>query len=399
MLVFPEAVDRSADDLRVGLSAEFERDITEEDVLAFAEESGDCNPLHVEADYAATSMFGRRIVHGAFQIGLASALLGMHLPGRACLLGSVNARFPAPLYFPSRVKVRGELTAWNRERRSGQVRVLVVDQSAAVPTSEIQLGFTLHETRDRQQDQPIAVPARNGHTDRPVVLVTGAAGGLGSAILEELARDYAVVALTHSTELDGRLQNLEHVESVAADLASADWEDPVRTALAQRPLFAVVHAAWPGSPHGGLLETPEEVIDRQLAFGTIYPIRLAKLLRSSVGTEGGRLIFLGSLFGSHKPLVSRAPYSLGKAALEQTIKLLAPELARKAITVNAVAPAFVPVGMNQAAPERQLKLEAAQVPLGRLCTPRDVAQAVRFLLSPTASFISGQFLGLSGGQV
>ncbi|HUQ10235.1 MAG TPA: SDR family oxidoreductase, partial [Steroidobacteraceae bacterium] len=91
-------------------------------------------------------------------------------------------------------------------------------------------------------------------------------------------------------------------------------------------------------------------------------------------------------------------YSLSKAALEQTVKLLAPELARKKITINAVCPSFVPTGMNEQSDARARKLEAARVPLGRLCSPEDVVGTVRFLLSPEASFLSGESIVLSGGQ-
>jgi 3-oxoacyl-[acyl-carrier protein] reductase len=67
------------------------------------------------------------------------------------------------------------------------------------------------------------------------------------------------------------------------------------------------------------------------------------------------------------------------------------------ITIDAVCPSFVPVGMNEQADHRLLKWETAWIPLGRLCGPEDVAGAVRHLLTPEASFVSGQFLGLSGG--
>ena len=100
------------DDLRTGLEAEFERDITADDVTAFAELSGDWNPLHTDEVYAAQTNYGGRIVHGAFQVALASAMAGMYLPGRQVVVGSFQCRFPAPLRYPSRVRVHGEITAW-----------------------------------------------------------------------------------------------------------------------------------------------------------------------------------------------------------------------------------------------------------------------------------------------
>ena len=113
------AVALSPDEIKVGLKAQFERKITEEDILAFARNSGDENPLHVDAAYARQSNFQKRIVHGAFQVSLASALVGMQLPGRNVLMGSVNAKFPSPLYFPCRVRVQGEVIAWNKATGAG----------------------------------------------------------------------------------------------------------------------------------------------------------------------------------------------------------------------------------------------------------------------------------------
>ena len=77
-------------------------------MLGFAANSGDFNPLHVDSEFAQQSRFSQRIVHGAFQIGLASALIGMHLPGRDVLLGSVNARFCHPSIFPAACGYKGK---------------------------------------------------------------------------------------------------------------------------------------------------------------------------------------------------------------------------------------------------------------------------------------------------
>jgi NAD(P)-dependent dehydrogenase (short-subunit alcohol dehydrogenase family) len=85
----------------------------------------------------------------------------------------------------------------------------------------------------------------------------------------------------------------------------------------------------------------------QLAFGTSYKIRLARLLAAQVDPEvGGRLAALRSIVGSHKPMLTLAPYSLSKAAMEATVRLLAPELARKRITVDAVCRSFIAVGIT-----------------------------------------------------
>ena len=115
--------------------------------------------------------------------------------------------------------------------------------------------------------------------------------------------------------------------------------------------------------------------------------------------EGGRFVALGSSFGSRNPLLSLAAYSLGKAALEHTVALLAPELARKRITINSICPTFVPAGMNESVSDTQRRKEEAQVPMGRLCLPEDIVGIVQYLLSPSAAFVSGQDIGLSGAQL
>lgn len=393
--MFPEARVWPAEDLRVGLRADFERAISEQDVLDFAALSGDANPLHVDAGYAAISNFQGRIVHGAFQVGLASALIGMHLPGRNVLLGSINARFPAPLYFPCNVAVGGEVTAWDRELRAGQVRVVIQDAASRTPTAEILMGFTLHEASQRQ---PAMGEVARSAADGPAILITGASGGIGAALVRALAGNHVVAAMVNRQPLADDLKKLPGVVEVQADLGAAGWERRLMDALQGRPLHGIVHAAWPGAPHGGLLQCPDDLIDQQLRFGTTHLIRLARLLFVQAGEQGGRLIALGSIVGS-KPVLSLAAYSLAKSALENTVRLLAPEMARRKITVNAVCPGFVPVGINKQADSRQQKVEAARIPLGRLCTAADVAGAVTYLLSPAGAFVSGQILSLTGGQL
>jgi 3-oxoacyl-[acyl-carrier protein] reductase len=173
----------------------------------------------------------------------------------------------------------------------------------------------------------------------------------------------------------------------------------VREVLGRVPLSAIVHAAWPGAPRGGLLQAQDDVIAQQVSFGSLGTVRLARCLFNLVGQEGGRFVAISSIFGSIQPSLPLAAYSLGKSALEASLKLLAPEMARKQITVNAICPTFIPVGMNSNMSDLQRKLEASRVPLNRLCTPADVIATVQHLLGPGTSFLSGQMIGLTGGQL
>jgi len=400
--VSPDARVLTADELRVGLRADFERVVTAEDILAFAENSGDRNPLHVDAAYARATQFQGRIAHGAFQVGLASALVGMHLPGRNVLLGSVQARFVAPLYVPCSVVVSGEIIAWDREARSGTVKVIVQEAERRVPTAEIFLGFTMHERRDEEVRAPGPTQAAfSVGESKPVVIVTGGSGGVGAVLVEQLAAQYRVLALVNKSPLPEGVGSHPDVREMRVDLAATDWSHEVERALGDgsTTLYGVVHAAWPGMPKGGLLDASDETIDHQVRFGTVYTVRLARFLFNRVGPDGGRLIVLGSIAGTRQPSLSVASYSLGKASLENAVRLLAPELARRRITANAICPGALAVGMNKHQNERWRAMQAARVPLGRLCEPMDVTAVVRFLLSPEAGYLSGQTIELTGAQL
>ena len=386
----------TAGDLRTGLQAEFERDITVDDVTSFAALSHDWNPLHTDEAYAAQTNYGGRIVHGAFQVALASAMAGMYLPGRYVVVGSFQCRFPAPLHYPSRVRVHGEITAWVPKTASGTMRVRVVEISTLTLTAEIHVGFALHETRAAPVAEAEAGPPPA--EDKPIVLVTGASRGLGHHLASVLSGTYHVIGMARSVPAPPEQMTGSGVEWVAADLLSGDWEQVVERHLRGRKLHAVVHAAWPAAPQGSLLDVALDAVGTQIEFGGVATIRIAQFLRSRAAGSA-RLVVLGSTAATIKPIVNMSAYSLGKAALEHTVRLLAPELARSDITINLVAPSFLPIGMNSAKTGRVILAETAKVPLGRLCSPEDVSRAVEFFLSPAAAFVTGQMLPLTGGQL
>jgi 3-oxoacyl-[acyl-carrier protein] reductase len=374
--------------IRTGLQAEFERDITDADVEAFAELSRDRNPLHMDADYARQTNYGARIVHGAFQVGLASAMAGMYLPGRDVVVGSFQCRFPAPLRYPCRVKVQGEITSWVPQSDSGILRVRVLETSGHALTAEIHVGFSFHESRPTAAALPKG--AAPDPTGKPLVIVTGASGGLGRHLMPSLAKTYQVLGIARS--------EMQNADWVAADIGCAGWEEAVAASLGGRNVWGIVHAAWPTGPVGGLLDVDSEAVEAQVRFGSEVTIRLAGFLRAHAA-GGARLVILGTTAATLKPVVSMSAYSLGKAILEHTARLLAPELARSNITINLIAPSFIPVGMNNSRTNRVVLTETAKVPLGRLCEPSDITAAVEYLLSPGAAFITGQMLPLTGGQI
>ena len=99
------------EDLAVGMRAELSRDVAEADVVGFAQVTGDVNPVHLDAAYAATTMFKERIAHGMLSAGYISALLGVHLPGPGAIYVSQTLSFRRPVKLGATVHAQVEVTA------------------------------------------------------------------------------------------------------------------------------------------------------------------------------------------------------------------------------------------------------------------------------------------------
>ncbi len=128
------------DDIKTGDEASLTRTITEADIVAFADLTGDMNPVHIDADYAVKSMFGERIAHGMLLAGLISAVLGMQLPGPNSIYLGQDLKFTAPVKIGDTVKVVVTVTEKRDDKRiiklrttaSNQRGEMVIDGNAVV---------------------------------------------------------------------------------------------------------------------------------------------------------------------------------------------------------------------------------------------------------------------------
>ncbi len=112
------------EDLEVGMSDIYSKTVTESDISLFCAISGDTNPLHLDHEYAATTMFGGPIAHGMLAASMISTVIGTKLPGPGCVYISQNCRFTAPVRAGDTVRARVTITEINRERR--RIKLLTV---------------------------------------------------------------------------------------------------------------------------------------------------------------------------------------------------------------------------------------------------------------------------------
>lgn len=105
------------EDLRIGMEASYAREVREEDIVRFAEVTGDANPVHLDEDYAATTKFGGRIAHGALTAGYISAIFGTILPGPGAIYVSQSLNFRRPVRIGDEVVAKARIVELIPEKR------------------------------------------------------------------------------------------------------------------------------------------------------------------------------------------------------------------------------------------------------------------------------------------
>jgi len=238
-----------------------------------------------------------------------------------------------------------------------------------------------------------------------VALVTGASRGIGREIALALAGGGARVIGT-STSAEGAAKLTAELAShgyngrgAVLDVGNPGSIDALMSELdaaGEMPTILVNNAAITRDTL--LLRMKPEDWDQVIATNLTSVFRLSKAcLRRMMKERHGRIINLTSIVGlTGNP--GQANYSAAKAGLLGFTKSLAREVASRGITVNAVAPGFIDTDMTRALNEEQRAALMAQIPVGRLGSPADIAAAVLFLASGPAAYITGETLHVNGGM-
>jgi 3-oxoacyl-[acyl-carrier protein] reductase len=237
-----------------------------------------------------------------------------------------------------------------------------------------------------------------------IVLVTGSSRGLGAAMIKAFSDRGAQCVVNYIDDPDG--QNRADAQRVASALkdplvVQSDVTQPEQVAEMMKVI---------GEKCGGLdvlVNNSGIIRDRTIKkltfdeFESVVRVNLAGTFNvtqkaAAVLRPGGRIINLSSVSGQ-MGLFGQANYSSSKAAIIALTKVSAREFARQQITVNAIAPGFIDVGMSKGMPDEVTENFKKQIPLGRLGEAHEIVDAALFLASPMASYITGQVLNVNGG--
>lgn len=239
-----------------------------------------------------------------------------------------------------------------------------------------------------------------------VAFVTGASRGIGRAIALRLATDGAKVALnfaSNSAKAEAVKAEIETSGGVAMLVQGDVAKFEVVTELIKKVvdewgrLDILINNA--GITRDNLLlKMSEDDFDRVISTNLKGVFNCTKAVtKLMMKQRGGRIINMSSVVGL-KGNISQTNYAAAKAGIIGFTKSAARELASRGVTVNAVAPGFINTDMTAALSEKVKEVMLQEIPAGRMGTPEDVANAVAFLVSNEAAYITGQILSVDGGM-
>jgi 3-oxoacyl-[acyl-carrier protein] reductase len=237
-----------------------------------------------------------------------------------------------------------------------------------------------------------------------VALVTGGAQGIGKITALLLARNGADVAVS-DINMEGALETVGEIEGLGrnglaleSDVSNpADAERIVAKTVEQLGSIDILVNNAGITRDRLLLRMTEEDWDAVLNVnlkGTFNCTKAA--VKHMVKRKSGRIVNIASVVGEMGN-AGQANYAASKAGIIGLTKAIAREYAQRGISVNAIAPGYIETPMTEALPEKVKEQLKGQIPMARLGTPLDVANAIYFLVSDASSYITGQVLNVNGG--
>ncbi|MEW2047497.1 3-oxoacyl-ACP reductase FabG [Streptomyces sp. NPDC005476] len=237
-------------------------------------------------------------------------------------------------------------------------------------------------------------------------LVTGASRGIGAAIALTLAEHGCDVALNYRSNAAKAEEVAERIRALGREALPirADVSDEAQVAAMYKQLkaawgrldVAVLNSGVTADGHLAAMSSAkwQEVISTNLT-GTFYTAREAT---KQMYASGGAIVFIASTSGI-AGRAGQANYAASKGGVIAMAKTLSYEVAPRGIRVNVVAPGFIDTDMVKKVPPAHMKEALQVIPMGRMGTAAEVAQAAAFLAAPAASYITGKVLTVDGGMI
>jgi len=233
------------------------------------------------------------------------------------------------------------------------------------------------------------------------VLIIGASGDIGSAIVKELAKEeYSFILHYHQNKqsIETLIEQLD--EAAILQVIQADLTTDKGVISLYEQLIFTVHAiifVSGTAQHGLFQNVSEKMMEDMVTLHVKSPwVITQKLLPAMIKRQSGKIIFITSIWGN-TGASNEVIYSSVKGAQNSFVKALAKEVGPNGISVNAVSPGFIDTKMNSHLLEDEREAIISNIPANRIGLPDEIAHAVRFLMDEKSNYILGEIIQISGG--
>jgi NAD(P)-dependent dehydrogenase (short-subunit alcohol dehydrogenase family) len=356
-------------------------EVKKTDIFAFANISGDWNPLHTDEEYAKNTSYKRLVLHGAYSAGLVSKMAGEHLPGDECLINGINLRFISPILPPVKLDVIAKEII--RTDSYGKVDVLILDSESRKKYVDASYEYGFHE---KKVTKSISKPKVNSDSISPQskTIITGASGGLGGVLLKKFGNKAIGVSRNKSSNA------VQVVDYSNLDQYFNDIE-----------IEAIVHCAWPDLDNQKLLNLDDsrKSIEYYLADSMEQIVNWAKLLRKQ-GKVNAPLILIGSTASEPGRHAFKSPlYSLSKSLIPSLTSILSLELASSGHRCFSIKFDALDGGMNAGLNSMAKITLADRTPFGQIPSLEDACEQIIWTLNNQSKLATGAVFNLTGGAI
>ncbi len=236
---------------------------------------------------------------------------------------------------------------------------------------------------------------------KPAVLITGASGGIGSAVALTLADQGYNCILHYSQNKAAVMETASEVRNKGREAilvkANLNKREDIQYLIDQSKMASALVFSAGMSQYSMLQDVTDKEMDALWNVHVKAPIIITRsLLSQLLNASNGSVTFISSIWGE-TGASCEAVYSAVKGAQIAFVKALAKELGPSGIRVNAVTPGMVQTKMNNGFSAEEVKEIAEEIPLGRLAQPKEIAEAAAFLISDKASYVTGHIMSVNGG--
>jgi 3-oxoacyl-[acyl-carrier protein] reductase len=386
--------------IKVGDSETVARKITIDDINLFVELSGDDNLLHIDKEFASRTSFKDPVVHGMIGASFISTVIGTKIPGDGALWYSQSLEFLLPVRIGDRLEITATVIKKIDRLNSIELTTEIHNQKKQLVTSGIAKVKIV-------EDEKLV----NSNIDYPekTALIIGSTGGIGMEVARTLLTEgFNLILHYHSNktlavELKKELEAKTDKKVIIVQaniLIDSEVTDMIKTISRYfNNVSALINTSTVGFGNIKIENVEWSDLLAQLEINIKSNLCIVQnILPLMEELSYGKIVFLTSQYTEQVPQ-QNIHYVTAKSALNGFSKALAIDLATRGIRVNLVSPGMTDTKLVADVPEKVKLTTAAKTPLRRLAKPKDVAEAISYLVTEKSDFLTGETIRVNGGQV